>query len=400
MVRSQPGSTAAFEYTEASGLVLTSPEQDYGVLWDYATDLDGDGSLDLFDTRLEFVRPYFGTAAQRYRLKRVVDGMKKRITISYDEAGGYSTDESCRNAWPEECLRRVTGLVTSFRVGHEDDSGPMVVGRRYENGRINLAGHGWLGFDRREERVRASGIVSDTTVEFGRPEPVSLGGSHYFYPKAGLPREITTTQPLQSSMHAPAGTRTTRVVNHWQLVNSAQGRIFTQVHSRRTYVSEEWEGQPPRGVSRVDELFQVDAYGNVTLYETRLVHGDDQSFETRRTFADYSRNEAEWLMGNPLWIRTTAEREGESNPAEQYRQMTYDSRGLLQAVLRAPDAPLARRQTTYVRDQYGNAESVTTTEATGEAPRAVSFVYDHRSSDEAELPPDQLGDRWPRVLLL
>ena len=222
-----------------------------------SADINGDGHLDLFGGNQAV---FYGSGD--ISLSKITDGLGKIVTIEYESSlgeSGYKTDERCAsknspgNAWPEKCLPRMNGIVARHVEKRSDNAadGGAVAERyytyRFTNGRMNLTGHGWLGFDRREVTV-TSAVARDagttTTIDYEpvvrytpKGEIATDLSKPYLYPLAGLPRTTTVDQhvwrfdvdvpPLQSGFYE----RRTQIVNHWQVRQSAFVRPFPVVKS-------------------------------------------------------------------------------------------------------------------------------------------------------------------------
>src|SRR6478752_4940437 len=134
----------------------------------------------------------------------------------------------------------MTGIVAGHVEKVSDPNGSETIERQYTysytNGRMNLTGHGWLGFDRREITFVSSApgdAATTTTIDY---EPVARYTPNgevatdlskpYLYPFAGLPRTTTVDNhvmdvnlfpPLQNGFYE----RRVQTVNHWQVRQSA-----------------------------------------------------------------------------------------------------------------------------------------------------------------------------------
>src|SRR5260221_3517409 len=119
-------------------------------------DIDADGNPDLFGSSAQ---ASYGSGLRNMLLSKVRDGLGNIINVEYEGAYKASCTETTR--WPAECVKNMKGLVSAHTEGFADASGFQgeLVERRYayayENGRIDVTGHGWLGFDKRTvtERV-------------------------------------------------------------------------------------------------------------------------------------------------------------------------------------------------------------------------------------------------------
>src|SRR6188768_1956882 len=312
------------------------------------SDVDGDGRVDLLSNDDSV---YFGLGD--ISLTRITDGLGKVVEISYDSqlGGGYKPDARCaaRNApgstWPEKCLPRMTGLVARHSEGTLNTSGFPSIERVYTytfvNGRMNLTGHGWLGFDRRIVAMSSTGLNNTGTTTAIDYEPVARYTPSgevstdltkpYLYPVAGLPKTTTVDHhivdplsfpPLQSGFFE----RRVQSVNHWQVQLSSFHRPFPVVTSRTTSTYDRpVEGGlfagPPLDFAINGELLSAchselstDGYGNVTVDDGSCRAGS-KTVDWFRTTKEFAPDPSRWLISNPENIKIrrvnygTAERE-------------------------------------------------------------------------------------------
>jgi len=171
-----------------------------------SADIDGDGHPDLFGGNTSV---FYGSGD--VSLSRITDGLGKAVDIHYGTSalgGGYQPDARCAadnapgSSWPEKCLPRMSGIVAGHTEGTIDASGSLVPERTYTytyvNGRMNLTGHGWLGFDRKIISAVSSAPGdpgTTTTIDYEPVVRYTPGGqvsTHvdkpYLYPFAGLPK--------------------------------------------------------------------------------------------------------------------------------------------------------------------------------------------------------------------
>ena len=258
-----------------------------------AGDLNGDGSADLFGAN-GFA--YYGAGVHNTLLSRVTDGLGKVVDITY---GGYQTDKRCSSfdSWPEKCLPRMNGVVASHKEGSIDAlSNSLLVVRDYSyqfvNARMNLTGHGWLGFDRKIVSMTSGGDDAGVTVttDYEPAARYSVSGQlttslkpPYLYPLAGLVNTVTVDRhvharealpPIQKGYYE----RRTQTTNTWAVEMSTLNRPFPFATSRRTVTYERpvtWipgggQSTPPFEVNGVamyacDGQMTPDGFGNVVL---------------------------------------------------------------------------------------------------------------------------------------
>ena len=359
-------------------------------------DIDGDGNVDLFGSDSAV---YFGSGSHNTLLTKVTDGVGKVVEVGY---GGYKTDDRCSGStWPEKCLKHLNSVVSTQNESTVDPFGNVtadrIVSYAFTNARVNLTGHGWLGFDRKEVSVAGTRTSGDagttTTVDYEPVARYDLNGKAttsttppYLYPLAGLVRTTTVDQhvnattsafpPLQSGFWE----RRTQTKNVWSVALSTERRPFPFATSTETQKYD----RPVQGgigpgpstlpfedngtaLSGCTTTFTPDGYGNVT-YE---YNSCDIYFETTATTRTFDLDPAHWLISNLKTLSVTTSR---SNASREDWALTYTG-GLLATVTRAPTGTDTRHKITYGRDDYGNVNQVTE-EVAGEPSRATTIGYD------------------------
>jgi len=390
-------------------------------------DVDGDGNPDLFGS---FERVFYGKGVKNNLLKRVEDGLGNFVEVKYHQGPTdrnpyvYSPEECQGLRWPETCLPKMVGLVSGHEEGFTVSGGTgKVVERQYTytyyNARMNLTGHGWLGFDRRQTTLTVSGDLGPKRTVTTEYEPVARYRWNsaappscsptcaqdddpqppYVYPLAGLPKTTIIdvhAQPFESSpLEEARYDRRTRIDHTWEVGSSAFDRPFPQMGARLTRVFDrprpdlpdplEPPGQPlpfeDDGLLLVDCLthFFGDGYGNIgaqTEWCQTIQVNNPAAVERTDTFVQFTPDASSWLISNPELVTVISDRDG-SNQVNKV-QFTYDEEGLLETVTRLPMVAGSQddqHQTTYVRDDFGNVREVTAA-APGELPRTTAITYD------------------------
>ena len=371
-------------------------------------DVNGDGRSDLLGSDTSV---FYG--AGDVSLTRITDGLGKIVDIRYGtyQGGGYKTDGRCASnapgsTWPEKCLPRMSGLVAGHAEGALDASGSFVSERTYSytfvNGRMNLTGHGWLGFDRRVISM-SSTVLGDggttTTIDYEPVARYTPGGQPatdlskpYLYPFAGLPRTTTVDHhafggnflpPLQDGLYE----RRIQTVNQWRVQLSAFNRPFPVIGSLVTGTFDRrLDGGPPPPfefngtlLSSCNHELDTDPYGNVASDKgaCRIAGLEAEFFQTTKDFAP---DPLTWLISTPEEIHIY---KSQGTNAQRDYRLKY-SGGLVESVTRAPDdtndqSPAGTKgqwhRTTYVRDDFGNIKQISE-EAKGSAPRTTIITYD------------------------
>jgi RHS repeat-associated protein len=413
----------AFGYNqmaELSGLNLYGAS--FPQRFDTSADVDGDGSPDLLG---DYGAVFYGASGQNTLLDRVVDGLGNAVDVIYD-GGAYQTNDQCKTAWPERCLKQLHNIVSGYTDGVVTSSGSEIYDQthtyRYTNARVSVTGHGWLGFDRRAvdvSRVGSQQSISTTTIDYEPPARYDELGKlktdftpPYIYPFAGLPKTITVDQhavepPATTLNVTPVGAPDIRgaiyearsqTFNHWTVQLSKQNRPFPFTDTR---VTSSFDRPVPSGggalsfddvgtlLSECDELNSPDGYGNVvqTVRKCGLPHTVTvepfhlitlNSRETTSTVTTYEADEVNWLISNPLTVATESDILATGASDSQSYLFGY-TQGLLTSVTRnaiAPATDLAQKHvTTYFRNDFGNIWKVTEA-APGETTRTTIIGYD------------------------
>jgi hypothetical protein len=245
--------------------------------------------------------------------------------------------EGCQGLrWPETCLKKMTGLVSGHEEGFTITAIPgEVVEREYSytyfNARMNLTGHGWLGFDRREVKVSVGGLPERTITTTYEPvaryrwDPAALPSCNpfctqddatqapYVYPLAGLAKTTIIddhSQPFESSpLENARYDRRTRIDQTWEVARSAFDRPFPRMGLHNTAVFDrdasglpfEEDGLP---LAHCSEALGTDGYGNVVATEERCQTAPVQAFiERNLTITTFVPDTQKWLISNPEFIQ-------------------------------------------------------------------------------------------------
>jgi RHS repeat-associated protein len=360
-------------------------------------DLDGDGNQDLFGVADTVM---YGKSFHNLLLSKVKDGFGNVVNIQYDFPGTYENACGEGSHWPVTCLPRVNGLVSSHNEGVDNGSGFETIERSYRytysNARMDVTGHGWLGFDK---RIASESVLDQTRTVTTTFEPVqryTVGGSPqinpeppYLYPLAGLPRQIIIDQSYSaSSMHREPledqsrGLRTI-VTNTWIVRQSADHRPFpfrtqsdVDTYSRPTGDVLSPTPFDEDGDRRTDcgESFDTDGYGNLIYHDWACGIPDLTLEYTTVNTLPATPQRASWIISNPELVSTKSFRRDYNHDQTQVVRYEYDSLGQLFTVTRDPDGDA--QKTTFIRNGFGNVASTIETVRMGELPRTTSIVYD------------------------
>jgi RHS repeat-associated protein len=361
-------------------------------------DLDGDGSQDLFGVADTVM---YGNSAHNLLLSKVKDGFGNVINIHYDADNTY--ENSCDNGprWPVTCLPRMSGLVSSHNEGIENGSGLEVVERSYRytytNARMDVTGHGWLGFDK---RVASESVLDQTRVVTTFFEPVqryAVNGTPqlspeppYLYPLAGLPHQIIVDQLYSaSSWHREPledqsrGLRTA-IINAWAVKLSADHRPFPSREGSDVFTYSRPTGDvlsptpfEEDGDRRTDchEGFDWDEYGNLISHSWSCGRASDLVLaSTVTTTVPAPPQRSSWIVSNPELVSTTSWRDNYQDTQTQVVEYQYDSLGQLWIATRDPNGDA--QKTTLSRDGFGNVTSTVEQVRVGEPARTTIIEYD------------------------
>jgi len=359
--------------------------------FDLAADVDGDGATDLFGHQGIF----YGIPGRTELLTSVVDGVGNQVTIRYDETNAYSSDCS-GTQWPDTCLKRMTGLVTSYNESVVEQDGTTAspergVSYKYQNGRMNLTGHGWLGFDKITESETFGGgpfppTARQTVTEYEPPARYDMNGHElnpdntyfpYVYPLTGMARTVTVTQQVSDDATPlePGGghVRRTRTINSWDAGLSSANLPFPKLAQTETRIYDSPSFGPEDGPfeSACFETLLTDTYGNVYDRNKSCDIG-----EFTHTTAPVTADETNWLIANPDRITITATKAFVGDNQVQVWDPDYQD-GVLSSLTRSPDdTGQEYHRTEYHRDEYGNPYEIVESVRSGEASRTTFITYD------------------------
>ena len=351
-------------------------------------DFNGDGLMDIArvarsgpEITTSFIQLYKrqGTLPDKLTGVRVVD-LGDRVEVDYttlaDSAVHTPGSDSC--AYPLTCPRRGGSIVSAHRLanGVDPDAPWHAFTHHYTAARVDLRGHGWLGFARHDVRdtertdaVTSTSLDNKTTGAF----PAGGGVTAYVYPFAGLPSKVVSTivsgtrdgVPVTYENTADSGVRFVRgaVDGTWILrLESKTGR------DRERVGTGDWVSLRLRTTTFED----YDEFENARAVAT-AVPGSDQI----DTFT-YQNDAAEWLIGMRSRHVSTSCTRPDSECETRTFGFEYDESGNLKERTVEPDLPSnteVHLRTSVIYGNYGNILSVTHTDASGEV-RTISFTYD------------------------
>jgi RHS repeat-associated protein len=362
---------------------------------DIIRDVDGDGSVDLIGGSSIF----YGKGVRNGLLSKVRDGLGNEVHVEYYDA--YKATCSEPQQWPERCLKKMQGLVSGYAAGFTykfpDGIGYFNEERRYsysyENARLSMTGHGWLGFDKvtvQEQTAGSGAQVTTSTTEYtplARYTPAGALATStsppYLYPLAGLPRVVIVDQTgndgAQTLEDAPHGRRSKRL-NTWSVATSANGRPYPTLQDATTLTFSRPAAASPSEdgslrTSCLESNGQFDGYGNALFNQRMCYRGEIELEWTETFFGPFTMNPAEWLISHSTSQRISSFRYPATPGTREVQNYAYayDSLGQLTSTIRDPAGE--HDETIYHHDDRGNLDSITR-RSPGETDRVTNIFYD------------------------
>jgi RHS repeat-associated protein len=316
------------------------------------------------------------------KLVRVkVAGLGDRVEVDYttlaDSAIHTPATASC--AYPLTCPRRGGSVVWMERRANgmvHPDFPWHTVTHHYAAARVDLRGHGWLGFAQHD--VRDTGrvdAVTSTSLDNNevRTFPVGGGVMAYVYPFAGQPDNVVSTVVSGTRDGAPV-TRESMADGELRFIPGAiEGTWRLRLASRTVRDRERvGEGDWVSLRLRTTTFDDYDEFENARAVATAVPGADQIDSFT------YENDTASWLIG----LRKTHVATSCTRPDGSCQTRTvgfdYDASGNLEERVIEPDLPAdtaLHLRTTVRYGNFGNITSVTHTDASDEA-RTTSFTYD------------------------
>jgi RHS repeat-associated protein len=326
-------------------------------------DANGDGLMDLAQVVDGTLRIYLRKGPPSGLLSSVVDGFGSRVEFSYKpmiDSAVYTPGTGCSH--PQSCLRKGMWLVSELRTD-AGDHGLRATQFRYEDGRVDLLGRGWLGFAAITARDRLTGAE----VRTERDNRTRMGS---FYPHAMLPSTETTRLVDGGRLHQQLrSTRYAAVLRDGpqggKLLTVLPESSWEEIHDRQ-------ESEPSMSglLRRIETVWRYDGtYGNLTS-KVQTITGGDRSEWT----ATYLNDPTSWLIGLPETVQETSTVDGTSvTRTKRYKYRpgtTLPEREVIE-----PGDPLLELTTSYARDADGLIAQVTQT-GVGAPSRTSNITYD------------------------
>jgi RHS repeat-associated protein len=373
-------------------------------------DFDSDGDLDALtqatmsfgpgiSTRLPFMR-HLGRDRRHGLLKKAVDGLGHQVDIDYSRTADSIAGRDCR--WPQRCVSKLEVAVvkshTESLVNGTQTQVQKNFAYAYHGALADIAGYGWLGFDKRTITVTdALGEpLGETTLTYKDPPLWTPSEMFlpYTYPTAGRLESMKTSLPAVAgndfTSSIPLSTTTTF---DWQQGTSRFDRPFAYLAGRQTRT--QTDGVGGRSLHERLETFTPDDFGNITN-ETVVEHdlqgylpptplaGSETLTTVSRDFQITQPLIDDWLISLPRSVvvtstpRCTTAQECEARTQTRHTAITYyPERTLPWFVVREPGVLDLERSTELVRDEFGNVRESVAIDPTGLLRRSA-ITYDDR----------------------
>ncbi|RKH09905.1 hypothetical protein D7V97_15245 [Corallococcus sp. CA053C] len=329
-------------------------------------DANGDGLGDFTQMINGSLHVYMRRGPPARLLSGVVNASGGRAEFSYkplSDASVYTPGSGC--AYPQSCVKKGRWVVAELRT----DAGvgqPLRAQRyAYEDGRFDLLGRGWLGFNAVSVTNVATGHVMRT--EFDNRTRL---GTFYPYARQTVAESSTVTvggrvltekqtTVLSSSTRAGLGGASILTVLPESSRQEAYNRLTTEA--------------PNLGLlRRLNTTWTFDwTYGNLTARQQALEGGETLNWQSTH-FNDAS----QWLIGLPAVVSEMSSSPDAGLSQTRVVSTTYVPGTTLVATRTiAPGVPELEQVTTYQRDADGLPRQITLSGA-GMAARTTTLTYD------------------------
>jgi RHS repeat-associated protein len=303
-------------------------------------DANGDGQLDLLQEQPSdasgYLQLYVRGDHKPDLLVTVENGFKIKEEFSYvplQDAAVYTPGPKLN--YPQGTVSRQMWVVRQHR---SDDGigGTRSLVLRYEDGRVDLLGRGWLGFAQREVYDIARGVRTRTWYDNSLRVDTA-------YPFAGIAKREVTEAVLASITKGQAGIPFSRHVHvrHTDLKQVQTGGGAYYVHPERIVEFEDEQltlvpgGTAVGGVDKqsVETSLTMDLFGNVLVRDAK-----DRSGYREVITTSYDNDALEWQIGKRRSVtHTVTSSKGETKS----RTIEYDydaASGLLTTVRIEPSS--------------------------------------------------------------
>jgi RHS repeat-associated protein len=338
-------------------------------------DLNGDGLTDFTQVVNSRRHEYIRRDGKGDLLTRIIDGFGAFESFEYRPISNNQVYfSSVVSSYPNHCVNNSVWLVYRH-IFDGADAGPREFKYFYENARKDMAGRGWLGFNKRKVIETIAGIQTITEYD-------NLTQKDSFYPFAFLPRVIDVEIPLGAG-----NVRHKRMLSRYRLVNQPNGKSYF-VYLERADIWE-WEGKTGDQLPLIKKMclsLVEDSYGNPTTLEELVYDVIDgkpigRGYIQRKT-AEYDNFEDTWIVGQKMHESILSATRSGRTMSRELDYEYYSRTGLLWKVRVDPRYSITSvadnknlfLETTLDRDKYGFITAITR-EGSGEV-RIDSAKYD------------------------
>ncbi|MEM9066863.1 MAG: RHS repeat-associated core domain-containing protein [Myxococcota bacterium] len=359
-----------------AGLILepaiseTAHHEEYGVYSSFVgfghrfMDVDGNGLPDLvqFDYGRRVLRVAKRQGAPPDRLRRVKNGFGRFDEVYYTTLTNrdvYTPGSGCVH--PMRCMRGGGEVVQTLTQSAPE--GIRIRNYRYEDGRVDVEGRGFVGFHRHVMEDTSADRTLTLSFDTDRRE-------HGAYPVASRwdLRRVETKLP-DGRHHLELTSRAFDVPWRWDdgVFRVDERRRVTRVFEFDGPIPEELELDSAQRVSEVDRTF--DDYGNPRTVESQT-SGYIESEESgapvfhhgQRTLVTttYDIRPDPWLVRLPLdRVVTSFAAPPDTRSVTRSTRYVHDAAGRLEEEIAEPGSPRLELRTTYGFGAHGEVETIT-----------------------------------------
>ncbi|MCY1020499.1 RHS repeat-associated core domain-containing protein [Pyxidicoccus sp. MSG2] len=336
-----------------------------GYVLSQVLDVNGDGMTDMAQVVNGTLRIYKRTGPMPGLLVRAEDGLGAVTTFLYktlSDATVYQPGTGC--GLSRACVRKGRWVVSEHRVDAGEGQPARAKQFFYQDGRVDLAGRGWLGFATVVTTDVQTGAVMRT--EYDHQTKV---GTHY--PRAMKP--VHETMELVDNGWRTVRERSLVYRSTTRPGTDGVSKVVTLLPStaRETELVHAQGAPTTSGFSRTtDTTWQYDdLYGNLLSKTQQTLGGDEGSWS-----ATYSNTPSTWLVGLPTRVQEESTVGGVSTT--RARRLEYaPGTGLLDREIIETGEAQTELTTTFVRDADGVVSQVKR-EAPGLPARITTYGHD------------------------
>ncbi|MEV5054352.1 hypothetical protein MRBLAR12_004618 [Arthrobacter sp. LAR12-1-1.1] len=347
-------------------------------------DFNGDGQRDFFQAAPSTGHPgnriYVRDADNLDLVVGVVDGFGKQDLFRYGSTGTrdvYTPGPTTADKGQSSSLGGqwvVNNWTAATGAGCASDAGCVSVDYRYENGRFDLRGYGWLGFGKVISRDRGSGLVTEQIYDVSK----NVAGLAGHYPGGDQllseKRTIVDGQVTHVSSTLLSPTYFARSDGVYGL---ARLRAVTEE-------KEQAAGAPEVVISTDVTNVRYDAFGNEAWRDSTITWGptQDGKLHSYSTSVDtrYQDNFDAWLVGRLRSVSTTSrDDEGRSVTRAMAYEIDAGTGDYIAQVIEPATSDMAVwERTEYSYDAHGLLELIKRTDRSGKT-HQESIGYDDQT---------------------